>query len=211
MKGGFYDLVEGLVTSIFSIASLVPRLSPENGSPHYQVLALQASPPALPRDLEATMKCQCHPSTAILLPQVDLEAMAELAGLRGELMGRVQAMMALCGDYRSTLSQYSYLYTEDRKEALGQFLLYGRMLTAEEVEAHTEDGIPENPPLLHQFRAQIDSYEKLHEDVCRLEPVRVFDSWMKIDTRPFKASLLNIIKKWSLMFKQHLVDHVTHR
>ena len=157
------------------------------------------------------MKCQCHPSTAILLPQVDLEAMAELAGLRGELMGRVQAMMALCGDYRSTLSQYSYLYTEDRKEALGQFLLYGRMLTAEEVEAHTEDGIPENPPLLHQFRAQIDSYEKLHEDVCRLEPVRVFDSWMKIDTRPFKASLLNIIKKWSLMFKQHLVDHVIHR
>ena len=53
MKGGFYDLVEGLVTSIFSIASLVPRLSPENGSPHYQILALQASPPALPRDLEA--------------------------------------------------------------------------------------------------------------------------------------------------------------
>ncbi|XP_070335216.1 dynein axonemal heavy chain 9 isoform X5 [Odocoileus virginianus] len=176
VKGGFYDLVEGLVTSIFSIASLVPRLSPENGSPHYQV---------------------------------DLEAMAELAGLRGELMGRVQAMMALCGDYQRTLSQYSCLYTEDRKEALGQFLLYGRMLTAEEVEAHAEDGIPENPPLLHQFRAQIDSYEKLHEDVCRLEPVQVFDSWMKIDARPFKASLLNIIKKWSLTFKQHLVDHVT--
>lgn len=146
-----------------------------------------------------------------MLPQVDLEARADLAGLRAELMGRVQAMMALCGDYQSTLSQYSYLYTEDRKEALGQFLLYGRVLTAEEMEAHAEDGIPENPPLLHQFRAQIDSYEKLHEDVCRLEPVQVFDSWMKIDARPFKASLLNIIKKWSLTFKQHLVDHVTHR
>ncbi|XP_061247082.1 dynein axonemal heavy chain 9 isoform X2 [Bos javanicus] len=177
VKGGFYDLVEGLVTSIFSMASLVPRLSPESGSPHYQG---------------------------------DLEARADLAGLRAELMGRVQAMMALCGDYRSTLSQYSCLYTEDRKEALGQFLLYGRVLTAEEVEAHAKDGIPENPPLLHQFRAQIDSYEKLHDDVCKLEPVRVFDSWMKIDVRPFKASLLNIIKKWSLMFKQHLVDHVTH-
>ena len=87
-----------------------------------------------------------------------MEARADLAGLRAELMGRVQAMMALCGDYRSTLSQYSCLYTEDRKEALGQFLLYGRVLTAEEVEAHAEDGIPENPPLLHQFRAQIDSY-----------------------------------------------------
>lgn len=140
-----------------------------------------------------------------------MEAMPDLAGMRGELMGRVQGMMTLCRGYRSTLSQYSYLYVEDRKEALGQFLLYGHMLTAEEMEAHAEDGIPENPPLLHQFKAQIDCYEKLHEDVSRLEPIQVFDSWMKIDARPFKTSLLNIIKKWSLTFKQHLVDYVTHR
>ncbi|XP_036692664.1 dynein heavy chain 9, axonemal [Balaenoptera musculus] len=177
VKGGFYDIVEGLITSIFRISSLVPRLSPQNGSPHYQV---------------------------------DLEAMPDLAGMRGELMGRMRGMMTLCCGYRSTLSQYSYLYLEDRKEALGQFLLYGHMLTAEEMEAHAEDGIPENAPLLHQFKAQIDCYEKLHEDVCRLEPIQVFDSWMKIDVRPFKTSLLNIIKKWSLMFKQHLVDYVTH-
>ncbi|XP_033278738.2 dynein axonemal heavy chain 9 isoform X2 [Orcinus orca] len=177
VKGGFYDIVEGLITSIFRISSLVPRLSPQSGSPHYQV---------------------------------DLEAMPDLAGMRGELMGRVQGMMTLCCGYRSTLSQYSYLYVEDRKEALGQFLLYGHMLTAEEMEAHAEDGIPENPPLLHQFKVQIDCYEKLHEDVSRLEPIQVFDSWMKIDVRPFKTSLLNIIKKWSLTFKQHLVDYVTH-
>ncbi|TEA24768.1 hypothetical protein DBR06_SOUSAS11110014 [Sousa chinensis] len=177
VKGGFYDIVEGLITSIFRISSLVPRLSPQNGSPHYQV---------------------------------DLEAMPDLAGMRGELMGRVQGMMTLCCGYRSTLSQYSYLYVEDRKEALGQFMLYGHMLTAEEMEAHAEDGIPENPPLLHQFKAQIDCYEKLHEDMSRLEPIQVFDSWMKIDVRPFKTSLLNIIKKWSLTFKQHLVDYVTH-
>ncbi|KAB1264846.1 Dynein heavy chain 9; axonemal, partial [Camelus dromedarius] len=178
VKGGFYDIVEGLVTSIFKIPSLVPRLSPQNDSPHYQV---------------------------------DLEAMADLAGMRGELMERVRSMMGLCCRYRDTFSQYSYLYVEDRREVLGQFLLYGRVLTPEEVETHAEDGIPENPPLLQQFKAQIDSYEKLHEDVCRLETIKVFDGWMKIDVRPFKASLLNTIKKWSLMFKQHLVDYVTHR
>ncbi|XP_057356823.1 dynein axonemal heavy chain 9 isoform X5 [Manis pentadactyla] len=176
VKGGFHDIVEGLVTSIFGISSLVPRLSPQNGSPHYQV---------------------------------DVEGMARLASMRSTLMERVQSMMALCCSYRNTFSQYSYLYVEDRKEVLSQFLLYGRVLTPEEIEAHAEDGIPENPPLLHQFKAQIDSYEKLYEDVCRLEPIRVFESWMKIDVRPFKASLLNVIKKWSLMFKQHLVDSVT--
>ncbi|KAF5911901.1 hypothetical protein HPG69_015879 [Diceros bicornis minor] len=177
VKGGFYDIVEGLVTSIFRISSLVPRLSAQNGSPHYQV---------------------------------DMEGLANLASMRSVLMERVQSMMALCCSYRNTFSQYSYLYVEDRKEILGQFLLYGHVLTPEEIEAHAEDGIPENPPLLHQFKVQIDSYEKLYEDVCRLEPIKVFDSWMKIDVRPFKASLLNIIKKWSLMFKQHLVDYVTN-
>nr|XP_003818154.3 dynein axonemal heavy chain 9 isoform X2 [Pan paniscus] len=177
VKGGFYDIVEGLITSIFRISSLVPRLSPQNGSPHYQV---------------------------------DLDGMPDLANMRRTLMERVQRMMGLCCGYQSTFSQYSYLYVEDRKEVLGQFLLYGHILTPEEIEDHVEDGIPENPPLLSRFKVQIDSYETLYEEVCRLEPIKVFDGWMKIDIRPFKASLLNIIKRWSLLFKQHLVDHVTH-
>ncbi|KAF6093353.1 dynein axonemal heavy chain 9 [Phyllostomus discolor] len=177
LEGSFYDMVEGLVTSIFRIASLVPRLSPQNSAPHYQV---------------------------------DMEAADDLARMRSTLMDRVQGMMALCCSYRNTFSQYSYLYVEDRKEILAQFLLYGHVLTPEEIEAHEEDGIPENPPLLHQFKAQIDSYEKLYEDVCRLEPIKVFDCWMRIDVRPFKASLLNLIKRWSLLFKQHLVDYVTN-
>ncbi|XP_023561192.1 dynein heavy chain 9, axonemal [Octodon degus] len=142
--------------------------------------------------------------------QVTLEGMADLASMRDTLKQRVQSMMTLCYGYRNTFSQYSYLYVEDRKEVLGQFLLYGHILTPEEIEAHAEEGIPESPPLLHQFKAQIDSYEKLYEEVCSLEPTKVFDSWMKIDVRPFKASLMNIIKKWSLMFKQHLVDYVTN-
>nr|XP_058139450.1 dynein axonemal heavy chain 9 isoform X3 [Dasypus novemcinctus] len=177
VRGGFYDMVESLVTSIFGISSLVLRLSPQDHPPHYQV---------------------------------DMEGMADLASMRSVLMERVQKMMTLCCGYRNTFSQYSYLYVEDRKEILGQFLLYGHVLTPEEIEAHVEDGIPETPPLLHQFKVQIDSYEKLYEEVCRLEPIKVFDSWMKIDVRPFKASLLNIIKRWSLMFKQHLVDYVTN-
>jgi hypothetical protein len=156
-------------------------------------------------------KHQCNLPAVISLPQGDLEDMADLAGLRSVLMERVQNMMTLCCGYRNTLSQYSYLYVEDRKEILGQFLLYGHVLTPEEIEAHAEDGIPENPPLLHHFKDQIDSYEKLYEEVVSLEPTKVFDGWMRVDVRPFKASLLNTIKKWSLMFKQHLVDFVTNR
>ena len=36
------------------------------------------------------------------------------------------------------------------------------------------------------------------------------DVWFRVDARPFKHALLNIVKRWSLMFKQHLIDHVTN-
>ncbi|KGL87447.1 Dynein heavy chain 9, axonemal, partial [Charadrius vociferus] len=142
--------------------------------------------------------------------QADMEDMADLVDMRHELMGRVQAVMMACCDYRSAFDHYSYLYGDDRKEFCRQFLLYGHILTAAEIEAHAEDGVPETPPTLQQFREQIDSYEKIYEEVNRIEPISIFHSWLKVDARPFKASLLNVIKRWSLVFKQHLMDHVTH-
>ena len=58
---------------------------------------------------------------------------------------------------------------------------------------------------------QIDTYEKLYEEVEEVGGTTVFDTWFRVDTRPFKQALLNIIKRWSYMFKQHLIDHVTNR
>ncbi|NXE97433.1 DYH9 protein, partial [Menura novaehollandiae] len=140
--------------------------------------------------------------------QADLEAMADLEALRQELHGRVQAAVGACCERRGALERYSHLYGEDRRELCRQFLLYGHVLTAAEVEAHAE--VPEAPPTLQQFREQIDSYERLYEEVNHIQPVSIFHSWMRVDARPFKASLLNEIKRWSLVFKQHLLDHVTH-
>lgn len=54
-------------------------------------------------------------------------------------------------------------------------------------------------------------YEEIYEEVQGLEAGHVFLGWMRVDGRRMKSALLNIIKKWSLMFKQHLVDHVTNR
>ncbi|XP_044152524.1 dynein axonemal heavy chain 9 [Bufo gargarizans] len=142
--------------------------------------------------------------------QADMEDMADLADMRNFLMESVQNIMSMCAEYRNSLDQYAYLYVDDRKEFMRQFLLYGHVLTPEEIEAHAEDGVPETPPTLLQFREQIDSYEKIYEEVNQMEPVNVFDCWMRVDAHPFKSALLNVIKRWSLMFKQHLIDHVTN-
>uniref|UniRef100_A0A4W6G4Y5 Dynein axonemal heavy chain 17 n=1 Tax=Lates calcarifer TaxID=8187 RepID=A0A4W6G4Y5_LATCA len=96
------------------------------------------------------------------------------------------------------------------REFMRQFLLYGHVLTSQEMEVYADDGVPESPPTLDNFREQVDGYEKIYEEVQALEPVHVFHGWMRVDGRSMKSALLNIIKKWSFMFKQHLIDHVTN-
>ncbi|XP_032831905.2 dynein axonemal heavy chain 9 isoform X1 [Petromyzon marinus] len=185
---GLADLVEALVNDVYRVSSLVPRLAVHSSFPHYQA---------------------------------DMEDMVDLADMRDELMRRVRTAAGRCLEYRATLATYAHLWADDRHEYLRQFLLYGHALTPEEVEilatAHTADddeghvaGVMEQPPTLAQFREQVDGYERLHEEASRLEPSTTVEGWLRVDARPFKASLLNVIKRWSLMFKQHLVDHVTN-
>ena len=143
--------------------------------------------------------------------QPDLEEMEELSEMRGELMDRVQNVMNKACEYRDSFDQYAYLWVDDRAEFMRQFLLYNHVLTTEEIEAHAEDGVPECPPTLDQFKEQVDTYEKIYTEVEVLKGTSVFDMWFRVDARPFKHALLNIIKRWSFMFKQHLIDHVTNR
>lgn len=74
-----------------------------------------------------------------------------------------------------------------------------------------DEGLPKCDPTLAQFKAQVDSYESVYSEVEKLSSCQVFDSWLRVDIMPFRAALLNTVKRWSLMFKEHLVNHVTNR
>ncbi len=63
---------------------------------------------------------------------------------------------------------YSYLWVDDRQEFLRQFLQYGHVLTAEEIENAGEEGVPPSPPTLAQFKEQVDTYEMLYDEVEQL-------------------------------------------
>ena len=88
---------------------------------------------------------------------------------------------------------------------------YGHQVTADEIEQFGEDALPESSPTLDQFREQIDSYERIYLEMEQVEPVVTLDTWLRLDCKPFKVALLNTIRRWSLLFKQYLVDHVTNR
>lgn len=61
------------------------------------------------------------------------------------------------------------------------------------------------------FQFQIDYYESLYAKLEKMENEKIFDTWFKVDVRPFKQALLNTVCKWGNLFKQHLMDHVTNR
>lgn len=74
---------------------------------------------------------------------------------RTKLMDRVQRVMSQAIEFRSSFDKYAYLWENDRTDFMRQFLLYGHVITSEELEAHLDTAIPENPPTLAQFKAQV--------------------------------------------------------
>jgi dynein heavy chain, axonemal len=68
-----------------------------------------------------------------------------------------------------------------------QFLLYSHVLTPEEIEAHAETGVPENPPTLEEFQNQVSNFEGIYEEITKIEDVQIIDKWLRIDSKPFKV------------------------
>ena len=64
-------------------------------------------------------------------------------------------------EYRNSFENYAYLWVDDRQEFLRQFLLYGHVLTPEEIETAGEEGVAETPPSLVQYKEQVDTYEQI--------------------------------------------------
>ncbi|XP_064146127.1 dynein axonemal heavy chain 11 isoform X3 [Loxodonta africana] len=140
--------------------------------------------------------------------QIDMDNMLGLVEVRQEIMNRVADVIKKVLDFRNTLETYAYLWVDERAEFMKHFLLYGHTLTSEEMDAHANEEIPEQPPTIERFKEQIDIYEALYIQMSKFDDFRVFDGWFKVDMKPFKVSLLNIIKKWSWMFQEHLLRFV---
>lgn len=67
------------------------------------------------------------------------------------------------------------------------------------------------PQCLCYSSPKINLFEALYLRVSKMEDRRVFCGWLQLDIKPFKHTLMNVIKKWSWMFKEHLLNHVNER
>ncbi|KAM9783033.1 dynein axonemal heavy chain 11 [Neosynchiropus ocellatus] len=139
-----------------------------------------------------------------------MEEMLDLLSLRQEIMERVEKVLNKASQYQDVFECYAHLWQDDQAKFLRQFLVYGHALSEEEADLHAGATVPDRPPTVEDFKEQIDYYEDLHGKTCKLEDYTVFDGWFRVDIRLFKVSLLNTIKRWSWLFKEHLLKYVTN-
>ncbi|XP_068084396.1 dynein beta chain, ciliary [Anabrus simplex] len=175
----FLSLIEGLISDIIKMASLVPRVSRTKNSSNYEA---------------------------------EMEENEDIREMKREILGGVKKVISDAVEFSEEFETYSYLWLDDRESYMQQFLEYGRQLTPDEMEMISlEDGYapPPNPPQMEHFKEQIDNFESLYTEIEELPPVQIFCGWFQVDVRPFQQALLNTVRKWGNMFKQHLVDHVT--
>uniref|UniRef100_A0A4W4HCE4 Dynein, axonemal, heavy polypeptide 9 like n=1 Tax=Electrophorus electricus TaxID=8005 RepID=A0A4W4HCE4_ELEEL len=116
---------------------------------------------------------------------------------------RARGAVAKVKEFQNSFISYRYLWTGDREEFMRQFLLYGHALSTEEAELYADYELAKNPPKLHNFKDQ-----SLYEKVQALDDTWLFCDWLQVDIKPFKISLITIIKRWSWMFTEHLLNHV---
>ncbi|XP_029686282.1 dynein heavy chain 11, axonemal isoform X1 [Takifugu rubripes] len=140
--------------------------------------------------------------------QSNINEMGDLSELCHTIRSRARMAVAKIREYQASFSSYRYLWTDDRSEFMRQFLLYGHVLSTEEAELYADYELKKNPPTLDNFKEQINLFETLYVRVSKMEDRRVFCGWLQLDIKPFKHTLMNVIKKWSWMFKEHLLNHV---
>ncbi len=64
----------------------------------------------------------------MMIEQNDLEEMKELNNSRLKIMERLRDTIKDANDWKDEVEENSYLWLDDRKEHMRQFLLYGRSL-----------------------------------------------------------------------------------
>ena len=92
---------------------------------------------------------------------------------------------------------------------MDNFLTYSRQLNDIEMEKlQAGKKVKQVKPKLADFEREIEHYENIYEDIKKLDNSLEFSSWFKVDVSPLKTTLQMCAKKWSFLFKKHLIDIV---
>ena len=234
LQDNFFDSMSGYIEDVFHMAELIPRVArhkdqevakanrdaakaAEEAAAKEKMLDDGSDAEDSEQDLTEDKSKQISKPTTTEVTTDEVPNYRRIIGNHRELrqmkdllLTRVMDASTRATKRKTQFLEYSYLWTDSRTEYMHYFLGYGRQLTPEEIESLEEDpnAVKKQYPSLDQFKEQIDTYESLHERLKNIEPLILWQLWFRVDVKPFKTQLLNSIKRWSNVFKKHLLEHV---
>ncbi|CAH0400414.1 unnamed protein product [Chilo suppressalis] len=161
--------------------------------------------------LQATLFPRIDPIIEITSYEDDIEKEETMIDLYHEILKRVENSINDVVQYASKYEKYTPLWIEDRQEVLAGFLKYGRLIPPEEFDKYRyENGCdpPECKPKLMEYQQEIDKYNALYDEVAALPADYLCNGWLRLDLKRLNQAIMNIICKWSNLYKENLKDHV---
>ncbi|XP_037301353.1 LOW QUALITY PROTEIN: dynein beta chain, ciliary-like, partial [Manduca sexta] len=165
--------------------------------------------------LQATLFPRIDPIVPIPTYEDDIVAEEAMIDLYHEILKRIENsindVVQYASIYVAEIRKYTSLWMEDRQEVLAGFLKYGRVIPPEEFDKYKyEYGTdpPEAKPKLEQYQKEIDKFNAMYDEVAALPGDYLCNGWLKLDLRRLNQAIMNIVCKWSNLYKQNLKDHV---
>ncbi|XP_045527512.1 dynein beta chain, ciliary-like [Pieris brassicae] len=177
-SGGLYDTMIEMMKDMFLQATIFPRIDPIVPIPSYED---------------------------------DISGEESMIDLYHEIAKRIENSITDVVQYASKYEKYTPLWLEDRQEVLASFLKYGRVIPPEEFDKYKYDfgcDPPEAKPKLEEYQKEIDKFNAMYDEVAALPGDYLCNGWLKLDLRRLNQAIMNIICKWSNLYKQNLKDHV---
>ncbi|XP_047526088.1 dynein beta chain, ciliary-like isoform X1 [Pieris napi] len=177
-SGGLYDTMIEMMKDMFLQATIFPRIDPIVPIPSYED---------------------------------DISGEESMIDLYHEIAKRIENSITDVVQYASKYEKYTPLWLEDRQEVLASFLKYGRVIPPEEFDKYKYDfgcDPPEAKPKLEEYQKEIDKFNAMYDEVSALPGDYLCNGWLKLDLRRLNQAIMNIICKWSNLYKQNLKDHV---
>ena len=176
----FLDFCKQILDDIYHMADLVPRIAQDQEDKRSY--------------LELAMEHQ------------------ELSELRATFLSRVTSVTSQAIEEQEKYNCYANIWTDSRQEFMFYFLKFSRVLDDEEKYKFSEDEtlVKKELPGLPLFKEKILSYEEMYKEVLDIPKVKIYEKWLMVDQSPFRNALLHEVKRWSWIFKKHLLDEVVN-
>ncbi|XP_068619246.1 dynein beta chain, ciliary-like [Battus philenor] len=161
--------------------------------------------------LQATLFPRIDPIVPIASYEDDIANEDAMIDLYHDILKRIENSITDVLQYAGKYEKYTPLWMEDRQEVLNNFLMYGRVIPPEEFDKYRFENGEDPPtakPTLEEYQKEIDKFNAMYDEVAALPSEYLCNGWLKLDLKRLNQAIMNIICKWSNLYKQNLKDHV---